>query len=80
MRLNHECETMPRTGRVEVATPEQRRRWARAFDVTETVLLKAVELVGNSIGELRKLFCPEDHGYRPRARSEISHADMTSRR
>jgi hypothetical protein len=32
-------------------------RWSKAFGVSEDALLKAVELVGTSIKELRKLFC-----------------------
>jgi hypothetical protein len=55
--VSTDCDTLPRSGTIEMADPAERSRWARGFDVSETVLAQAIRIVGNSIGELRKLFC-----------------------
>ena len=52
-----DCETVPRTGHVDVADAKERARWAKAFGVTEPVLLHAVKIVGTSVRDLRVLFC-----------------------
>jgi len=52
-----ECEPVPRSGSVDVESPEERRRWAKVFAVTEPVLQQAVRILGTSVAELRKLFC-----------------------
>jgi hypothetical protein len=55
------CEFVPRSGSINVSEAGERNRWAHNFSVSEAVLMKAVHIVGTSITELRKLFCPEDH-------------------
>jgi hypothetical protein len=52
-----ECEPAPRSGSIDVESPEELRRWARIFAVTVPVLQQAVRIVGTSVAELRKLFC-----------------------
>jgi len=49
-------ESLPNTGMINVTDADERRRWAKAFGVSEASLLKAVKLVGSSVRELRKLF------------------------
>jgi hypothetical protein len=49
-------DELPKVGIVSVTDPDDRRRYAKAFGVTEVVLMKAIRLVGPSIIELRKLF------------------------
>jgi hypothetical protein len=52
-----ECEAVPLSGSVDVESPEERRRWAKVFAVTEPVLQQAARVVGTSVAELQKLFC-----------------------
>jgi len=59
MSPRQDCESVPRSGLVRVDSVEDRMRWARAFGVSPIVLMKAVRLVGRSVEELRKLFCPD---------------------
>lgn len=54
---DHDCEAVPKTGVVRLETDAERRRWAKAFDVNDATLMKAVRLVGPSIEALRQLFC-----------------------
>jgi hypothetical protein len=58
------CENVPRHGSISVATPDECSHWAKAFSVTEAVLMKAVEIVGTSVAELRKLFCRDNQDRR----------------
>jgi hypothetical protein len=60
MNPNDRCESVPRSGLINVSDPDARYRWAKAFSVSEPVLMKAVQIVGTSIPELRHLFCPDD--------------------
>jgi hypothetical protein len=55
--MRDDCDSVPRDGNIEVSDNDARLRWSKAFGVTESVLMKAVGLLGTSIRELRKLFC-----------------------
>jgi len=59
MAAGKDCTLIPKSGDVRVDTAEERSYWARAFGVSESVLLQAVQIVGRSVTELRKLFCRE---------------------
>jgi hypothetical protein len=52
-----DCEPLPRTGAIDQDSPAELKRWAKAFGVPETILQHAIRIVGNSVSELRKLFC-----------------------
>jgi hypothetical protein len=54
-----ECDALPRTGTIQMSDPAERARWAKGLGVTESVLQQAIRIVGNSIAELRKLFCQD---------------------
>jgi len=58
-RIDGDCDPLPRTGRIEMSEPAERARWAKRLGVTEAVLEQAVRIVGNSVAELRKLFCKD---------------------
>ena len=60
MNTNDRYESVPHSGLINISDPDARYRWAKAFSVSEPVLMKAVQIVGTSIPELRNLFCPED--------------------
>ena len=59
MRPEKDCEAVPRTGTIGISDPAERSRWAKAFNVSEAVLVQAVRIVGTSVIDLRKLFCRE---------------------
>jgi hypothetical protein len=52
-----DCEQLPRIGNINISNDAERTRWARAFKVTEAVLVQAVKIVGTSVSDLRRLFC-----------------------
>jgi hypothetical protein len=57
--MSKEDRSAPKTGWVSIDTREDRAYWAGAFNVSEALLVKAVELVGRSVEDLRKLFLPD---------------------
>jgi len=76
MRSNDPCDEIPHRGHIDMTNAAERARWAAAFNVSEDVLQKAVRIVGASITELRKLFCPDDK----RPNSKAKGANCPSRR
>jgi hypothetical protein len=56
-RADAGSESVPRTGTINNEDPAEMARWAKTFGVPETVLQQAIRIVGNSVAELRKLFC-----------------------
>jgi len=65
MQKESNCQSVPKTGTIDITSAEARARWAKAFGISETVLMKAVNLVGTSVKELRKLFCRDDQETSP---------------
>jgi hypothetical protein len=54
---HHDCDALPKTGTVSMADTDARQWWSKAFGVSEALLTQAVRIVGDSISDLRKLFC-----------------------
>jgi hypothetical protein len=52
-----DCESVPRTGSVNDDDPAELARWAKAFGISEKLLLQAIRIVGNAVADLRRLFC-----------------------